>query len=169
MISIIAAVARNGVMGRGNDLPWSLPTDLAHFRKATAGQPVIMGKNTWDSLPDAFRPLPKRKNIIVSTTLLPDDETAVMERDDGSVIWRSLLGAIASCHGDAWIIGGAKLYGSALEHDVVDQIILSELIDDFEGDVFFPHFDRSIYHETSRIPIRNDTHHYDIVTYTRAI
>lgn len=66
MLSIIAAVARNGVIGKDNQLLWHLPEDMRHFRETTRGKPVIMGRKTWESLPDAFRPLPGRHNIVIS-------------------------------------------------------------------------------------------------------
>ena len=65
-ISLVAAVARNGVIGRGGTIPWRLPEDMAHFRELTMGHPVIMGRRTWESLPDRFRPLPGRRNVVVT-------------------------------------------------------------------------------------------------------
>ena len=156
MISIIAAVSRNGVIGRGNDLPWSLPTDLKHFQRSTREQTVIMGRNTWDSLPAAFRPLPRRKNIIVSKTL---------KNIEGAIVCRSLLDAIISAEDNGWIIGGAQLYKTAFDIGIVDQIVLSEIDAAIEGDVFFPEFGRDVYTEVDRIPVREDALPYDIVTY----
>ena len=76
-LALIAAVARNGVIGRADAIPWRLPEDLRHFRRTTLGCPVIMGRRTWDSLPPAFRPLPGRRNLVVT-------------RDAG---WRARCGA----------------------------------------------------------------------------
>lgn len=156
MISIIAAVSRNGVIGRGNDLPWSLPSDLKHFQRSTRDQTVIMGRNTWDSLPAAFRPLPRRKNIIVSKTMMNIDE---------AIVCRSLSDAVIVAEDNGWIIGGAQLYKTAFDIGVVDQIVLSEIDADVEGDVYFPEFDRAVHPEVERIPVRGDILPYDIVTY----
>jgi dihydrofolate reductase len=65
-LAIVAAVAHGGVIGRGNRIPWRLPEDLAHFRELTTGHPVVMGRRTWESLPDRFRPLPDRRNVVVT-------------------------------------------------------------------------------------------------------
>ena len=65
-VALVAAVARNGVIGRDGGLPWRLPEDMAHFREVTIGHPVVMGRRTWESLPDRFRPLPERRNVVVT-------------------------------------------------------------------------------------------------------
>jgi dihydrofolate reductase len=129
-LGLIYARARNGVIGRDNTLPWRLPEDLAHFKAVTLGCPVIMGRKTWDSLPAKFRPLPGRRNIVV--TRQPDWAAAGAERAE------SLQQAIALC-GDApqaWITGGSEIYRQALPlADTVEATVIDE---DFEGDAFAP-------------------------------
>jgi dihydrofolate reductase len=129
-LGLIYARARNGVIGKDGGLPWHLPEDLAHFKRVTMGSPVIMGRRTWESIPERFRPLPGRLNVVV--TAQPDWHGA------GATRARSLEEAIATCAGQpsAWIIGGAGLFEQALPLAQVAEI--TEIDADFAGDVFAP-------------------------------
>ncbi len=129
-LGVIYARARNGVIGVKGDLPWHLPEDLAHFKAITQGCPVIMGRKTWDSLPPRFRPLPGRRNIVV--TRQAQWQAAGAERAG------SLEQAIALCEGaaQAWVIGGAELYAQALPFAQVAEV--TEIDRDYEGDAFAP-------------------------------
>lgn len=138
-LSLIAAMARNRVIGRDNTLPWHLPEDLRHFKATTLGKPVIMGRKTWESL---GRPLPGRRNIIVSRNA--DYVPAGGERVD------SLESAIAIC-GDAeeaFVIGGAEIYRQALP--LAGRIYLTEIGQKVEGDASFPEIPAAEWQETSR-------------------
>ena len=129
-LGLIYARARNGVIGRDNAMPWHLPEDLAHFKATTLGCPVIMGRKTWDSLPPRFRPLPGRRNIVV--TRQADWGAEGAERAG------SLEQAIASC-ADAprvWVTGGAELYRLALPR--ADRVEVTVIDRDFEGDAYAP-------------------------------
>lgn len=97
-----------GAIGRGGDMPWHLPEDLAHFKRVTLGAPVIMGRRTWESLPERFRPLPGRENAIVTR-----DPGYIAE---GATVVDSLEAAIAAVPGEhrAWIMGGGELYRAAM-------------------------------------------------------
>lgn len=132
-LGLIYARARNGVIGREGTLPWHLPEDLAHFKVVTQGCPVIMGRKTWDSLPSRFRPLPGRRNIVV--TRQPDWQSAGAEQA------ASLDDAIALCEGaaQAWVIGGAQLYAQALP--LADVVVVTEIDADYEGDAHAPVLD----------------------------
>lgn len=144
LLALIAACARGGVIGIENRLPWHLPEDMKFFRETTRGKPVIMGRKTWESLPDAFRPLPGRLNIVVSRN--PDFQAA------GGQVVASLEAARAAA-GDAdiaFVIGGAELYRQALP--LADRLLLTEIDRDYAGDAFFPDFDRSVWRETARQP-----------------
>ena len=130
MLSLIAAVARNHVIGNNNQLLWHLPEDMRHFRETTRGKPVIMGRKTWESLPDSFRPLPGRHNIVVSrnpayqapgATLAVSLEEAILKAEESS---------------EVFVIGGAELYRQAMP--LADRLYLTEIADSFEGDAFFP-------------------------------
>jgi dihydrofolate reductase len=130
-IILIAALARNRVIGRENGLCWHIPEDLARFRQLTRSHPVIMGRRTWESLPASVRPLPGRQNIVVSRQL---DYTA-----GGAQVCSTLDDALALCEQETvFIIGGAQLYTLALSR--ADVLELTEVELTPEGDAFFPEF-----------------------------
>jgi dihydrofolate reductase len=161
-ITLIAAVARNGVIGHDNHLLWHIPEDMQHFRRVTAGHAVIMGRRTWDSLPPRFRPLPGRRNIVVTRN--------AQWAADGAEAVASLAAALASVADEtqAFVIGGAELYQAALA--VADELLLTEIARDFTGEVRFPQFDRRRFVEISRAPQHaappNDFD-FDVVRYRR--
>jgi dihydrofolate reductase len=160
-LNLIFARARNGVIGHNNTLPWHLPEDLAHFKQTTLGQPVVMGRKTWESLPPQFRPLPGRTNIVVTRQH--------GWRAEGAVVAHSLQEAVAHCAADAevWVIGGAEVYAQAMPLAV--RAVVTEIDADFEGDAFAPTFDAS-WQETAR-----STHvaasglTYSLVTWTHSL
>jgi dihydrofolate reductase len=129
-LGLIYARARNRVIGRAGGLPWRLPEDMAHFKQVTMGCPVIMGRKTWDSLPERFRPLPGRTNIVV--TRRPDWQAP------GATRAASLPEAVALCAGEprAWVIGGADIYAQA--EPLASTAEVTEIEADFEGDAFAP-------------------------------
>jgi dihydrofolate reductase len=141
-VYLVAAVARNGIIGAGGQLPWHLPEDLKHFRKITLGHPVIMGRRTWESL---GKPLPGRENIVVS-------RRAGFEAPGASVA-ASVEGAIALCTGEpvAFVIGGADIYAAALP--LADGLVLTEIDRDYDGDTRFPQWDRDAWRAT-----QNESH-----------
>ncbi|MBL8312287.1 MAG: dihydrofolate reductase [Rubrivivax sp.] len=139
---LIAAVARNGVIGRNGGLVFQEPADQRHFRQATLGCPVIMGRKTWDSLPPRFRPLPGRRNIVVSrrpglaatgAEVAPDLPAALAAATDAPRVF---------------VIGGAQLYAQALP--LAQRLMLTEVDAELPGDVFFPAWDRNLFVETRR-------------------
>ena len=125
-----------------NGLPWRLPEDLQHLRRVTMGHPVIMGRRTWESLPPRFRPLPGRRNIVVTRQ--------TQWRADGAEAVTSLDAALALVgdEDDAFVIGGAELYRDALPR--ADALVLTEIELDFDGDTFFPRWDRQRFREVAR-------------------
>lgn len=139
---MIYARARNGVIGKQGQLPWHLPEDLAHFKRITLGQAVVMGRVTWESLPEKFRPLPGRTNVVVSrqTTF----------NANGAQVVSSLEAAMAlfSSTEVVWLIGGAQLYAQALP--LASQIVVTEIDADFEGDAFAPTLSPNDWTETQR-------------------
>ncbi|MGJ7507750.1 dihydrofolate reductase [Variovorax sp. GT1P44] len=142
-INLILARASNGVIGLNGVMPWHLPEDLAHFKKQTGGAPVIMGRKTWDSLPPRFRPLPGRRNIVI--TRQPDWQ------GDGAERASSLQTALSICERDdspeAWVIGGAQIYAEA--EPLARRAVVTEIERDFEGDTWAPKFDAG-WHEVAR-------------------
>jgi dihydrofolate reductase len=128
-LTLIAAVARNGVIGRDGRLPWRLPEDLKRFKRLTLGNTVLMGRKTWDSL---GRPLPERDNWVLSR----DPGFA----PDGARLFRSLDQALAApCRGELIVIGGAELYLQTLP--LASRLELTEVEAEVEGDTHFPAFD----------------------------
>lgn len=132
-LSIVVAVARNGVIGRDNDLPWRIPSDLMNFKAVTLGKPVIMGRKTWDSLPR--KPLPGRANIVVSRKLAVLDGAQVLADADAAA---AAARAIAATDGasEVCLIGGAALYEALLPHTT--RIYLTEVDLEPDGDAYFP-------------------------------
>jgi dihydrofolate reductase len=129
-LHLIYARARNGVIGKDNQMPWHLPEDLAHFKRVTLGQPVIMGRKTWDSLPERFRPLPGRVNIVVTRQ--------TNWQAEGALSAGSIEEALHLCGDapDAWIMGGAEIYRQA--QPLASTAVVTEIDADFEGDAFAP-------------------------------
>ena len=130
VLGLIYARAANGVIGKDGKLPWHIPEDLAHFKRVTLGAPVIMGRRTWDSLPPKFRPLPGRRNIVVTRQ--------AGWHVDGAERAESLEQALASCAQEpkAWVIGGAELYRQT---EALAQVVeVTEIEQDYEGDAYAP-------------------------------
>ncbi|WP_050030578.1 dihydrofolate reductase [Verrucomicrobium sp. BvORR034] len=129
----IAAMASNRVIGRNGTLPWHLPEDLKFFKKTTAGHPVLMGRKTFESIVAALgKPLPNRRNIVLSSTLAPQEGIEVIP-DLASL---SQLSALTS---PVYLIGGAQLYSALLP--VCDELLLTWIDQAYEGDAFFPAFE----------------------------
>ena len=160
-VSIVAAVARNGVIGRENAIPWRIPEDVARFKALTTGHAVVMGRRTWESLPDRFRPLPGRRNVVVTRK----SEWAA----EGAERAGSLEGALALLEGEeeVFVIGGAELYAAALP--LADELLLTEIEEDVDGDAFFPAWNRDGFAEIDRDPhVTEDGTRFAFVTYRRA-
>ena len=134
MVSIIVAVAKNGVIGDKNSLLWHISEDLRFFKQTTSGHPVIMGRKTYESL---GRPLPNRTNVVISRTT-----TAI----EGCTVAHSLEEAVAMFPHDEeiFIIGGAQIYALAL--DIADRIYITRVEHEYEGDTSFPIWDESQWH-----------------------
>ena len=158
-LSAIAVVARNGAIGKGNGLLFHFSEDLKHFKRTTLGCPVLMGRKTFESV---GRPLPGRRNIVVTRN--PQWHAAGVE------VATSLDDAIALV-ADAdtvFVIGGGELYAQALPR--LDELVLTEIDRDFDGDTFFPSWNRADFVETSRETHRaNPPENFDyaFVTYKR--
>ncbi|RZI91940.1 MAG: dihydrofolate reductase [Microbacterium sp.] len=129
-IGLIWAEAHGGVIGADGGMPWHVPEDLAHFREKTTGAPVIMGRRTWESFPERFRPLPGRRNIVVTR----DDAWQA----DGAERAGSLAAALALAGGDqtVWVIGGGGLFREAI--DRADVLEITELDLAVDGDTYAP-------------------------------
>lgn len=159
IISLIAAMGRNRVIGKDNALPWRLPADMKRFKNLTLGKPIIMGRKTFESI---GRPLPGRTNIIITR-----------DKDfhaQGCVILHSLDEAITSADGaeELMVIGGSSVFQQFLPY--AKRIYLTIIDEDIEGDVFFPEFDKNEWHERERIeyqPDEKNIYRYAFVTLER--
>lgn len=160
MITLIAAVARNGVIGSANALPWHLPEDLKHFRQLTTGHAVVMGRKTWESLPAKFRPLPGRLNIVVT-------RNAGYVAPGATVVTSLEAARKVGAGGTAlFVIGGAELYAHALP--LAERLELTEIDAEFAGDAYFPAVDRSQWREVAReTGVGADGLRYAFVRYER--
>lgn len=142
MISLIAAISENNCIGKDNLLPWHIPEDLAHFKKITTGKIVLMGRKTWESIPEKFRPLPNRKNIVITT----QTDFAAPENVE---IYHSINDAIAKhTDEDMFIIGGATIYTQTI--NLADTLYITHVSQVVDGDAFFPDIDKHIWKETER-------------------
>ncbi|CAM1371321.1 Dihydrofolate reductase [Tenacibaculum litoreum] len=160
MITLIAAIAKNNALGKDNDLIWHLPADLKRFKKVTTGHPILMGRNTFESI---GKPLPNRTSIIITRK----NNYFI----DGCLIANSIEQAIELTEGkDAFIIGGAQIYKDALEQNLVDRLDITLLHHEFEADAFFPEIDMEIWKEVAREDFKADEknkYDYSFVSYER--
>lgn len=134
MVSLIVAVSENNVIGKDNDLIWNLPNDMKFFKQKTQGHVVIMGRKNYESIPEKFRPLPNRTNIIITRQK--------NYHAPGCHIVDSIEQALDLAQqvqdDEPFIIGGGQIYQLALEQNLVHRIYLTRVHDHFEGDTFFP-------------------------------
>ena len=142
-LSLIAAVTRNRGIGLNNRLLVHLPEDLKHFRRVTMGCPVIMGRKTWDSLPPAFRPLPGRRNVVVSRH--------AQAECPGAVVCTSLEAALALLQTESrvFVIGGEQIYALALPR--ADELVLTEIDAEPPADAFFPAWSAADFEVVQRV------------------
>ena len=153
IISLIAAVAENGIIGGNNTLPWHLPLDMRFFMKTTEGHCIITGRRNYESIPEKFRPLKNRTNIVVTR-----QQNYALETGELKVVGSLQEGievARRAMEQELFIIGGGEVYRQAMS--LADRLYITEIKHQFEGDTYFPSFDRSEWQETSRIICGADT------------
>lgn len=162
-IALIAAVADNGTIGDDGEMPWHIPADLQHFKATTMGNPVIMGRRTYESIAARIDgPLPGRHNIVLSRSE-PDLHEGVVVADS---IDAAIAEACAVCELDddaerIFVVGGATVYEQFLER--ADELVLTELDEAYDGDTEFPEWDDSGWLEVDR----DDREDFAFVTYHR--
>jgi dihydrofolate reductase len=158
VIGIVVAYSANRVIGRDGELPWRLPSDLRRFRELTTGGTVLMGRRTFESLPDRFRPLPDRRNLVLSR------DPAYAAR--GSEVHPTLTAALDACDHDCMVIGGGTVYAEALA--LADTVFATEVARDVAGDVTFPALDPAAWREAERsASLSENGHTFAFVTYER--
>jgi len=168
-IVVIVAVAQNGAIGKNNDIPWRIKEDFQHFKEKTMGWPVIMGDKTYDSLPDSFRPLPGRENIVCT---LDKDYKA-----GGAKIFHDFNDAIDYVKNKgvekAFIIGGATIYKLGMQ--VADVFELTRIYHDYDADTFYPSVDFDEWDEVNKEehPVKDVKNDIDVkiafITYRRKL
>jgi dihydrofolate reductase len=158
-VSIVVAHAANGVIGRDGDLPWRLPGDMKRFRELTTGGCVVMGRRTYESLPERFRPLPERRNIVLSS----DPSYA----PPGAEVFGDLESALAACPDGCFVIGGGVTYEQALP--LADRVYATRVHAEVDGDTFFPELPpgewRCVWESD---PVEENDHAYTFRLYERA-
>ena len=142
-INIIAAIAKNGVIGFNGRIPWNISKDLRYFKDMTSGKnsAIVMGRKTWDSLP--IKPLPNRRNFVLTKnnfhSTFPD---GLVLKEPGDVI------NLRKIYSKIWIIGGESIYKEYINKPYIDRLYLTEIADDYDGDTYFPkipnHFKKTI-------------------------
>jgi dihydrofolate reductase len=163
-ISMIAAVSENWVIGRNNDLPWNLPDDMKYFMQTTKGHCVIMGRKNYESIPDKFRPLPNRNNIVVTRQLAYEAVGCTVVHS----LEEALLKAAEFDQNEIFLIGGAEIYREGLL--IANKLYLTEIAATIIGDVYFPAINPSEWQEVSRSKHSIDLRHqytFDFVVYQR--
>ena len=166
IISIIAALSRNRVIGKNNDLPWHLPDDMKYFMQTTKGHYVIMGRKNYESIPEKFRPLPNRTNIVITgqKNFRAPGCKVVSSLDEALDIPRQ------ANQQEVFVIGGSKVYNESLAK--ADRLYLTEIHAEINGDIYFPEIDWRLWSEKKRIKHTDDSRHafsFDFVNYDRVI
>lgn len=159
-VRLIFAQSSNGFIGKDNQLLFQIPEDMKQFKEKTQGSTVIMGRRTWESIPEKFRPLPNRRNIVISSQMA--------DGNPGVEVWTSLKAAIeaAQGHGPIWIIGGERLYEEGLQY--ADEIHETHVVQSFEGDARAPVIDHKLWTRVSESPFKvHDELMYQFNIYVR--
>jgi dihydrofolate reductase len=163
-ISLIAALAQNRTIGKNNDLPWHLPDDMKYFMQTTKGHHCIMGRKNYDSIPEKFRPLPNRTNIVLTHQKDFKAPSCIVVNS----IAKGLEIAKNNNESEVFIIGGAEVYKQSLAF--ADRLYLTEIKADIQGDTFFPPINQNEWKELSRTTHPADERHqyaFDFVVYEK--
>lgn len=164
IISLIAALSQNRVIGKNNDLPWHLPDDMKYFMQTTKAHYVVMGRKNYDSIPEKFRPLPNRTNIVVTRQQNFQAPGCLVVNS----IEAGLHLAKASNEKEVFIIGGSEIYKQGFP--LATRLYLTEIQAHIEGDTYFPEFDKNQWKEVSRVHHLSDERHkfpFDFVVFER--
>jgi dihydrofolate reductase len=154
---VVAWAGAARVIGRDGGLPWRLPSDMKHFKELTTGGTVIMGRKTYESIPERFRPLPQRRNVVLSSRGFDAPGAEVLD---------SLEAALASAGTDAFVIGGGQTYAETLP--LADRVYATEIAAEVEGDTFFPALDPAAWVVSSASePVAENGHEFTIKVYDR--
>ncbi len=161
--SIIVAISENNGIGKDNDLLWHLPADMKFFRKTTMGHCIITGRKNYESIPEKYRPLAKRTNIVVTRN--------ANYKAEGAVVKNSLKAALE--HADSmgeeevFIIGGGQIYKQAIENNTVDKMYITHVAETFEADTFYPEIDLSNWNIEERFSLESENLRAEVRVYAK--
>lgn len=155
MITLIAAIGRNGELGLDNKLLWNIPEDMKHFKSYTMGKVIVMGSNTFASIGN--KPLPGRKCIVLSSMCL--DGIAIRAKNIDDIL------SIEHCYPELVIIGGASVYRQCIEH--ADKLVITHVDAEFKADTFFPKIDLTKWVINSILAGSNETYKYRFIEYVK--
>ena len=165
-VSLIVAMDRNRGIGRDNDLMWHLPNDMRFFKETTENQIVVMGRKNYDSIPEKYRPLPNRENVILT-------KNTSFEASNCSV-FHSLDAALSAYQSDKnrkfFIIGGGQIYKLALEAKILEEMFITHIDGNYDADTFFPDFNESEWNKELLMSQSVDERHqhgFKVFRYTR--
>ncbi len=165
VILIVAVAKGNNGIGKNNDLLWHLPGDMKFFKDQTSGFPVITGRKNYESIPEKYRPLPNRKNIIVTRQNIIFEDAEVCSSIEEAL-------KIAKSYGKEkiFIIGGGQIYAQYLQKGLIDKLIITWVEADVEADVFFPEIDKSwkLVSEVKNNPNEKNTYSYTFTEYVKS-
>ena len=163
-ISLIVAVSENMVIGKDNKLAWHLPDDMNYFSNMTKGHSIIMGRKNWESIPKKYRPLPERKNIVVTRNNKFEDKGAIIVNS----IEKAVKKARRFDEEEIFIIGGGEIYKLGFAY--VDKLYITEIYANIDGNTYFPKWNKENWKEISRISHPKDEKHefdFDYVIYKK--
>lgn len=164
--ALIVAMGKHREIGKDNDLLWKLPRDMKFFKETTEGHTVVMGRKNWESIPERFRPLPNRKNIVISRNSDYVAEGAILISDLKEISLHHNVDSDKKC----FIIGGAQIYQLALEQDLIDELYITQVHETFEADTYFPFIDWENWEEEDVLEYEKDDknpHSFTIKKFTR--
>lgn len=166
IVSVIVAVAENNVIGKNNDLIWRLPKDMKHFKETTSGHHIITGRKNYISIPQKFRPLPNRTNIVLTKQQ--------NFKEEGVIVANSLDEAIKIAkknnETEVFVIGGGQIYKECIEKGLADKLYITKVHESFKGDTYFPEIDFSnwkLIFEESHLPDENNIYRFTFTTYQK--
>ena len=161
--SIIVAISENNGIGKDNDLLWYLPSDMRFFRKTTLGHCVITGRKNYESIPEKYRPLAKRTNIIVTRN--------ANYKADGAVVKNSLEEALefakSENESEVFIIGGGQIYKEAMGKNVIDKMYVTHVAKNYDADTFFPEIELSNWNIEGRFALESESFTAEVRVYEK--
>jgi len=165
-VSIIVAIAENNVIGKNNTMIWHLPADMKFFREKTTGHCIITGRKNYESIPEKFRPLPNRTNIVVTR----NKNYSAPGAEVVNTLEEAIELARSKNETEVFIIGGGQIFEETLVKNLADTLYVTEIHHSFEGDTFFPAIDKSTWKEIHHTKIPADEKNkfaFDFVVYSK--